>query len=114
MAQANPVLYAFNRGILSPLGLARVDQETTALRAEIQNNAMPRTLGSMMLRAGTKYLYATKGNLTSVDIPFIYSLTDMAAIELTAGYMRVAVSDVPISRVSVSSAVTNGTFLSGS
>lgn len=112
MGKMNATLYAFNRGIMSPLGMARVDQETTALRAEIQNNAMPRALGSMMLRAGSEYLYATKDNLTSVDIPFVYSLSDMASVELTNGFMRVAVNDAIISRVAVSTAITNGTFTS--
>lgn len=71
---------------------------------------MPRSLGSMMLRCGLGYTGATYNNAKAIHIPFIYSLTDLASIELTNSAMRVLVSDAPVTRVSVSTAVTNGTF----
>lgn len=106
----NAVLLAFNRGIMSVLGRSRVDLQKTMFAAETQHNYMPRSLGSMMLRPGLGYVGATYNNAKSITIPFIYSASDVAEIELTASIMRVIVSSTPITRVSVSTAITNGTF----
>lgn len=103
-------IYAFNRGLISRLALARGDLERYALSAETQTNWMPRTLGSMMLRPGTEYI----GEVIATPrfLPFIYSTTDTALIEFTDEAMRVWVDDEVISRPAVTSAVTNGLFTS--
>lgn len=103
-------LLAFNRGRISPLALARVDFKRTSLSAETQTNWLPRALGSMMLRPGLKYTGATRSNLASVSIPFVFSYSDKARIELTNLKMRVWVDDALVSRATVTTAVTNGTF----
>ena len=103
-------LTAFNRGRISPLALARIDFKRTALSAEIQTNWMPRALGSMMLRPGLEYTGATKSNLQSVTLPFVFAVDDTARLELTNLVMRVWVNDALVTRASVTSAVTNGTF----
>lgn len=103
-------LLALNRGRISPLALARTDFKRTAWSAEIMTNWVPRSLGSMTIRAGLEYTGATKGNVQSVSIPFIYSRDDMARIEVTNGAMRVWVDDAPVSRPAVTAAITNGTF----
>lgn len=104
------LLNAFNRGRISPLALARIDFKRTALSAEIQTNFMPRALGSMMLRPGLGYTGATKSNLASVTIPFVFAVDDTARLELTNAIMRVWVDDALITRPTVSGAITNGTF----
>ena len=101
---------AFNRGMLSPLGLGRVDLQRTALSAETQTNWMPRVLGSAMVRPGLEYIGATKDNAAATHIPFIFANTDTAVLEFTADTMRVRIDDVLLTRSSVSSAVTNGAF----
>lgn len=101
---------AFNRGVVSRLGLARSDIKRLAFAAEIQKNWTCRVLGSMMLRPGFGHLGSTKSDLRAFYIPFIFSITDKAKIEITNELMRVWVDDAPITRGSVSSAVTNGTF----
>lgn len=106
---AAPTL-AFNRGVVSPLALARTDIERMAMSAEIQTNWMPRSLGSMMLRAGQQHLHSTKDNAFAVCIPFIFASDDLAIIELTDGAMRIIVDDEPLSRESVATAFTNGSF----
>lgn len=106
----NVALLAFNRGLMSRLALARTDLKRTALSAEIMTNWMPRTLGSMMLRPGLQYIDPTRNNEQAVNIPFIFSASDTAIIELTNLVMRVRVNETVISRVSVASAVSNGTF----
>lgn len=103
-------LLAFNRGRISPLALARVDFKRTALSSETQTNWLPRALGSMMLRPGLKYTGATRSNLASVTIPFVFSHSDTARIELTNQKMRVWVDDDLVTRASVTTAITNGTF----
>lgn len=112
MAQANSTLLAFNRGILSTLGAARTDLARYAMAAEIQTNWMPRVLGSMMLRPGFEYQGASKSNAVAKTVPFVFSATDLAHLELTANVLRVWIDDVLITRPAVTAATTNGTFTS--
>jgi len=101
---------AFNRGIVSRLGLARSDIKRLAFAAEIQKNWVCRVLGSMMLRPGTGHLGSTRGDALAFYIPFVFSITDKAKIELTDEAMRVWVNDAVITRPAVTSAIVNGTF----
>jgi hypothetical protein len=110
VGRVNALLGAFNRGVVSNLALARIDIARIQLSAALQTNWMPRTLGPMMVRAGLAYTGTTNDNQFAKHIPFIFSSTDLALIELTDQAIRVIVDDVPITRGSVSSAVTNGTF----
>jgi len=112
MARQNVALLAFNRGLISRLALARADIKRVALSAEDMVNCMPRVMGSMMLRPGLKYLQSTRSNLASRDIPFVFSTSDKAGIELTNLMMRILVDDAIISRVAVTTAVVNGSFTS--
>lgn len=111
MSKLNHLIFAFNRGRISRLALARVDLEKrVGLSAEEQTNWVPRTLGSMMLRPGWRYTGATNDNDTAVHIPFVFALDDQAIVELTDLTLRVKVDETPVTRASVSTAVTNGTF----
>lgn len=115
MAKTRAVISAFNRGMISPLGLARAAEEDRVagrvrLSAETQTNWIPRVLGSMMLRPGLGYTGATYNNNKAVFIPFTFATDDLADIEFTDSAMRVWVDDTVISRASVSTAITNGTF----
>jgi hypothetical protein len=103
-------LLSFNRGRISQLALARTDFARTQFSAEIQTNWMPRSLGSMMLRPGLGYTGATKSNLRSITIPFIFATDDLARLEITNTLMRVWVDDALVTRPAVTSAITNGTF----
>lgn len=103
---------AFNRGLLSRLGLARIDLQRASLSAEVMTNWMPRTLGSMSLRPGFGYIGATQSNAKSKTFPFIFSADDTAAVEMTESVMRVWVDDALITRPAVTAAVTNGSFTS--
>jgi len=110
MAETRPILLAFNRGIVSPLAVARVDLKRMAMSAEEQTNWMPRVLGAMSLRPGTRFLHSTKGDAAAAHLEFVFAVDDTALIELTAGFMRVVIDDEVLTRPSVASAVTNGTF----
>lgn len=105
-----PVLLAFNRGVISKLGLARTDLNRTALSAAIQTNWVPRTLGPMMLRPGFEYIVGTDGNNQAKFLPFVFANNDTALIEVTNTKVRVLVNETVITRASVDTAVTNGGF----
>lgn len=113
MPQDNVPLVAFNRGIISKLALARTDIKRVVLSAETQTNWMPRVLGSMMLRPGWQYTGTTKSNAFGITIPFIFASDDVAEIQLTDEIMRVRVDETLITRASVSTAISNGDFNSG-
>ena len=110
MARFNALTNAFNRGIVSELALARTDIDRIALSAAIQSNWRPRTLGSMMLRPGLGYILNTKNDNPALHIPFIFSAADKAILEITDSNMRVIVDDAAITRPTVSTTITNGTF----
>lgn len=104
-------LLAFNRGIVSPLVLARADIKRLALSAETQTNWLPRVLGAMSLRPGSRYVGGTHNNAKALHIPFIYRRNDTALLEVTDGGLRIRVGEELLSRPSVSAVVTNGAFL---
>jgi hypothetical protein len=110
MSSDDVLLLAFNRGLMSRLGMARLDLKRTALSAQTFVNWMPRVLGSMMLRPGLGYISSTRSHAFSIDIPFVRSTTATALLEMSDSLMRVIVDGVLVTRPSVSSAVTNGTF----
>lgn len=105
-------IVTFNRGVVSALAQARTDIKRVSLSAEIQENWVPRVLGPMSLRAGQEYITSNEAHKRGRDIPFIFATDDVAIIRLTENKMRVLVNDALVSRPSVSSAVTNGTFTS--
>lgn len=90
--------------------LARIDAAPTAMAAEIQENFIPSPLGPMSLRPGLEYIGTTRNNLAAKHIPFVYSRTDTAIIELTDSNMRVRVGGINVTRPAVTTAITNGTF----
>ena len=113
MPKQDKQLLAFNRGVISALGLARIDLERMAMSAEIQSNFMPRVLGSMMLRPGLKFIDTTYLDNQGVarQLPFTFTVDDVATLEMAQLNLRVRIDDVLISRPTVSAAITNGTFL---
>lgn len=82
-------LNALNRGEISKDALARVDIERLRLSAEVQENWLPFTLGPMMLRPGFEFCGPMRGNLSGRLLPFVFSNSDTALIELTESSMRI-------------------------
>ena len=113
MAKESKELLAFNRGVISPKGLARIDLERMAMSAERQRNWIPRVLGSMMLRPGLEFIGNTNGNNAARQIPFTFGVDDTAQLEISNVNLRVRIDDVLIDRPTVSATVTNGGFASG-
>jgi hypothetical protein len=110
MAREKQSLFSLNRGIVSRLGLARADVRRIALAAETQTNWMIRVLGAMTMRPGFGYLGATLSNSAARMLKFVFSTTDTALLELTDSYMRIWISDVLLTRPSVTTTIANGTF----
>lgn len=105
-------LLTFNRGMVSRFALARVDVNRVGMSAELQVNWIPRVLGAMMLRPGLRYRGQTRGNATALHIPFVFSSTDTALLELTSGQMRVRDGETReiVERPAVTAFVANGSF----
>lgn len=101
---------AFNRGIISRLGLSRVDLERTALSAEEQTNWLPMLLGPMTLRPGLQYVGGTYNDNKSRSLPFVFAIDDKARVELTDLFFRIWVDFDLLERETVTAAITNGTF----
>ena len=110
MARAETLRYAFNRGLISPRALGRVDLKRMALSAAIQRNWMSRSVGSMMLRPGTGYIGGIYNNALEKCLPFVASATSSAILEFTSSALRIWENDVLLARVSVAAAVVNGNF----
>ena len=110
MAKQNVPLYAFNRGLVSDLALARVDLDRLSLSAETYSNWMPRALGPMMLRPGRQYIGETASSNQAKFLPFVFSTDDLALIEITNLLVRVWVSDSLIARSTVTASVANSGF----
>lgn len=103
-------LLAFNRGLVSVLGMARADLKRLAMSAEVMTNWMCRVLGSMMLRPGTKFIGDPYADAATKLLPFIFSASDKAMLEMTNLIMRVWISDALLTRPAVTTAVAGGTF----
>lgn len=101
---------ALNRGLVSRLGLARSDVKRIALSAETYHNYIARVLGSMSIRPGLGHLGSTQSNAVARFLPFIFSTSDKASVELTDLNLRVWVDDAVITRPAVTTTITNGTF----
>ena len=112
MPERNAAVLAFNRGLLSTLALARIDITRYKMAAEIMVNWTARVLGAMSLRVGTQYLTNTYGNALAKVLPLVFSTTDLARVETTAGGVTVLINDAPIVRPAVTAAVTNGNMTS--
>ena len=113
MARETAALIGFNRGVVSKYAMARVDLSRMRYAAEEQTNYIPRIFGSMILRPGLRYMgLSTYNNSESYLVPFIRATDDYAILEFTDGILRPIVNDDVITRNSVSTSITGGTFTS--
>lgn len=103
-------ILAFNRGMISRLAMARTDLKRYGLSAQVQTNWVSRVLGSTMLRPGFGYLGGILNHTAAKLLPFVFSATDTALLELTTGAMRIWVDDALITRPAVTSTISNGNF----
>lgn len=112
MARTQSYLHSMNVGVHDKTALARVDLERMRLAAEIQTNIIPLAVGPAFFRPGHEYLLPTKGNAEARIKEFVFGAADAALMEFSDQSLRVLVDDAAITRVAVSSTVTNGDFSS--
>lgn len=110
MAKVNPPLLAFNRGLVSPFTLAREDIDRTRLSCSQMDNWIPKTQGAMLLRPGLGKVGSTDGNEDATWIEFVAATDDTALLEITDTKLRVWVDDSLVTRASVSTTISNGSF----
>lgn len=110
MPSENPVILSLNAGIVGREGVHRVDLAKLRMAAEIQTNLLPRVLGPAQFRPGMGHLYTTLDDEDACCIPFVFSAETTARIELGNGLMRVLLDDGPLTRGTVTAAITNGDF----
>ena len=114
MAKQNKLLLAFNRGVVSRIGLARIDIERMSMSAEIMLNWMPRVLGSMMLRPGLGFIDRINNDVVTNGriLPFLFSVDDAALLEISPQTLQVRdpVTDLLIQRTAISSQLLNTGF----
>lgn len=95
MAKQNVPLLSFNRGLISPKSLARVDIDRTRLSAEVFRNFLAKTQGAMTIRPGTKHFGNSLNDTGAAWIEFVAATDDVAMPELTNGIMRIWLGDDP-------------------
>jgi hypothetical protein len=110
VARTNAHIHSFNRGECSAAALARTDLEPLRLAAEVQENLLPYVIGKTVARPGSKYLGGTPSNNQARLLPFVFSVSDKALLELSDELLRVWIDGSLVTRPSVTSTVTNGTF----
>lgn len=112
MAKINALTHLFAAGEVSRAALNRIDKEIIRLFAERQENLAPYSIGRAIMRPGSQYLATSAGNTRPRLIPFVKGIDDVALIEAVSGSMRVFIDDAPVTRGTVTAAITNGDFSS--
>jgi hypothetical protein len=105
-------LHSMAVGVQDARALPRIDLERMRLAAEEQTNWLCMATGPGFLRPGFEYLTSTDGNAEARIKEFVFGASDAALMEFTDQSFRVILDDVPITRATVSSTVTNGDFSS--
>lgn len=95
MAKQNIPLLSFNRGIISPKSLTRVDIDRTRMSAEVMRNFLAKTQGAMTIRPGTKHFGSSLRDTGAAWIEFVAATDDVAMPEITDGIMRIWLGDDP-------------------
>jgi hypothetical protein len=86
--RTNAPFLTWNRGLISPKSLGRVDVDRTRLSAETYTNFLPFTQGAMTIRPGTKYFGSSLNDTGAYFIEFVAATDDTALLEVTDGVMR--------------------------
>jgi hypothetical protein len=113
MGRLNAHLHGFSVGQVDPTVLARIDLTKMRLAAEQQENIIGLMTGAGLFRPGLEYLGSTNGDAVSRIDEFVRSANESALLEFSAGALRIWNDGTPVTRVPVTSTVTNGDFSSG-
>lgn len=104
------VVNKFNRGEVDRRAQERLEIDKISSACSLMKNFIPKRLGSMLYRPGTKYL----GSLPYADqvmIPFVFSMTDTAMLILGLdGDLTVYKNNARIEHPATSISLINGSF----
>lgn len=110
MTRERPHLFSLNGGAVSPLALGRTDLARMRITSEQFHNCFPRVIGPLQFRPGLGYQGSTQSDAVARHLPFVFSASDTALLELSNAQLRPIVGGSPITRVSVATSITNGNF----
>ncbi|MDM9629542.1 hypothetical protein QTL95_27025 [Rhizobium sp. S152] len=111
MPRVKAPVYSLNGGEVGDEALSRLDLERLQFAGSLYLNQLPRVVGSMTIRPGLEHI-------TDIDIgdvmlmEYAYSGGSALIPVLSDGGMRVVKDNAFVSRVAVSTAITNGDFSS--
>ncbi|AXV15120.1 hypothetical protein CYG48_05045 [Neorhizobium sp. SOG26] len=109
MPRVNAPLYSLNGGEVGDEALARLDLERLQFAGSLYLNMLPRVIGSMTLRPGLEHIAML--DLGPIQfLEYAYSGRNALLPVLSNGQMRVINGRSLVSRVAVSTTVTNGNF----
>ncbi|MUO85572.1 hypothetical protein [Agrobacterium vitis] len=109
MPVTNAAIYSVNGGEVGEEALSRLDLERMQFSGALYENILPRVVGSMTVRPGMEHLM----NNTLGEVMFLeyaYGGADTYTPVLSNLAMRILKNGSFISRVAVSTAITNGDF----
>jgi hypothetical protein len=110
MPSANAAIHSLNSGEVSRLALARVDLAKMRLACEQQENLLPKVLGPARMRPGSANIAETASSANGVIKEFVFSAATKALLELTPNILRIYISDVLLTRPTVTAVLLNGDF----
>lgn len=105
------IVNKFNRGEVDSKALSRDDFEKVNNSCELMENFIPIRLGAMQYRPGFEYIGEVTGS-ANYCIPFVAGDNDYALLEFSNNALAIWIDDAELSRTSVTSTITNGTFTS--
>lgn len=109
MAKVNAPVYSLNGGEVGEEALARLDLERLQFAGSLYKNMLPRVVGAMTFRPGLEHVADINlGNVMLLE----YSYSGGASLVpiLSSGALRVVKDGNFVSRVAVSTAITNAEF----
>ncbi|MFN7089983.1 MAG: hypothetical protein ACK4P4_05475 [Allorhizobium sp.] len=111
MPRVNAPVYSLNGGEVGDEALSRLDLERLQFAGSRYSNVLPRVVGSMTLRPGLEHVAtADLGEMQLIEYAFSGGSAFIPV--LSNGGMRILQDNAFISRVAVSTTVTNGDFAS--
>ncbi len=109
MPRVNAPLYSLNGGEVGSEALARLDLERLQFAGSLYLNVLPRVIGAMSIRPGLEHIASINFGPTQF-LEYAYSGGATLLPILSPGQLRIVKDRAIVSRVAVSTVVTNGSF----
>jgi hypothetical protein len=111
MPRVSAPVYSLNGGEIGEEALSRLDLERMQFASALSSNILPRVVGSMTLRPGLEHVADIDlGDVRLLEYSFAGSNASMLVPILSNNEMRILKDNAFVSRVAVSTTITNGDF----